>query len=238
MVTSPWLTAAFGAIGLMLSAEGVSAKLGASTSSRGAETCPERCSVSGSRTGNRSGYPSFKKVRRCQKSMFIDFTPHDDVDDPDSNHRIHACSSYGPDFSTLPYAPSGQATISLYVGQSLLNHGLTASALQMFEDNLTKLNVSSPELALQLCDPRYHGHKPWQNGKKNGGAIVDVENTGSARDLMDNDIVTPGFVRMPVCSPDLARKQWNRGGITLTNTPSRSRAVMPRGSVVRWDKLH
>lgn len=34
--------------------------------------------------------------------MFYDFSIHDQVDDPSSNHRIHACSSFGPDFSNLP----------------------------------------------------------------------------------------------------------------------------------------
>jgi hypothetical protein len=45
---------------------------------------------------------------------------------------------------------SGQATIGLYIGQGLLNQGLSASALKTFEDNLGNLKVSTPSLAMQL----------------------------------------------------------------------------------------
>ncbi|CAK7233354.1 hypothetical protein SCUCBS95973_008566 [Sporothrix curviconia] len=39
-----------------------------------------------------------------------------------------------------------------------------------------------------------------QNGNQNGGAPVDLTNTGSLSDLFDADVTTPGYVRIPLCS--------------------------------------
>ncbi|CAK7236302.1 hypothetical protein SEUCBS140593_009574 [Sporothrix eucalyptigena] len=39
-----------------------------------------------------------------------------------------------------------------------------------------------------------------QNQNQNGGAPVDLSNTGSLSDLFDADVTTPGYVRIPVCS--------------------------------------
>ncbi|RYO82101.1 hypothetical protein DL762_006788 [Monosporascus cannonballus] len=51
-----------------------------------------------------------------------------------------------------------------------------------------------------------------QNGKTNGGGVVDPINNGAARnDLLNMDITTPGFVRLPVCSPDRAFQSWETG---------------------------
>ncbi|KXX78980.1 Killer toxin subunits alpha/beta [Madurella mycetomatis] len=210
MVTLSWLTA----IGLLLS--GAVAKKPASRFASGppyrvVEVCPERCSISGPKTGNWSVYPNFKQISSCEQTMFYDFSLYDPVDDPTTNHRIHACSSFGPDFSEMPDSPtrvasaapvdvrfevgwwdegfglaapglrslirqirkyidkgygetdtpfvmfgqSGQATIGLYIGQSLLNQAISESALRILYDNLANLNASTPSLAMQLCGPGY-----------------------------------------------------------------------------------
>ena len=47
------------------------------------------------------------------------------------------------------------------------------------------------------------------NGNKNGADFVDVTNRGSFDDLMKNDVTTPGFIRLPVCSPEQAYKNWD-----------------------------
>lgn len=48
-----------------------------------------------------------------------------------------------------------------------------------------------------------------QNGNTNGGGVADVNNQGTIDDLLDNqDITTPGFIRIPVCSPEQARTSW------------------------------
>jgi GH18 family chitinase len=143
--------------------------------------------------------------------MFYAFSLYDPVDEPGPNHRIFACSSFGPDFSKAPvstmdvapaepvdvqfeigwwkegfglaapglrslikqmrhyiegghgatdrpfllFGQSGQATIGLYIGQGLLNQGLSDSALALLHDKLGNLNMSTPSLAMQLCGPDY-----------------------------------------------------------------------------------
>ncbi|KAI1073202.1 hypothetical protein LB507_010805 [Fusarium sp. FIESC RH6] len=57
------------------------------------------------------------------------------------------------DKPTIIFAQSGQATIGLYIGQSLESQIIGSSALKMFEDNLSTLNVTSPSLAMQFCGP-------------------------------------------------------------------------------------
>lgn len=218
MVTSSWFTAALGATDLLLSADGVLAKPGSSffrkahsPAYRSAGNCPERCSVSGSNPGNWSVYPNFQQIKRCEESMFYDFSLYGPVDDQDGSHRIHACSSFGPDFAALPgsvstlasadpvevnfqlgwweegfgleaasirsltkqmreyaehghgatdrpfimFGQSSRISIGIYIGQGLLNQGLGASALRLFQDNLANINVSTPNLAMQLCGPDY-----------------------------------------------------------------------------------
>ncbi|KAL2868998.1 uncharacterized protein BJX67DRAFT_387104 [Aspergillus lucknowensis] len=200
---------------LLLPPDGVVATPGfrksASPGYRSADVCPERCSVSGPNPANWSVYPNFDQIKKCKQTMFYDFSLYDPVDDKGVHHKIHACSSYGPDFSQLPaaakkavavetnevefemgwwqegfglaasglrslvkqlrvyaksghgdtdrpftlYGRSGQATIGLYVGQGLLSQGLGDSALKTFQDNLGTLNVSTPTLAMQLCDDSY-----------------------------------------------------------------------------------
>ncbi|KAI0014005.1 putative necrosis-inducing factor-domain-containing protein [Xylariaceae sp. FL0662B] len=59
-----------------------------------------------------------------------------------------------------------------------------------------------------------------QNGNANGGAPTDLTNRGSLSDLMEQDITTPGFIRIPVCSADVAFEAWKEaweGGDIDTN---------------------
>lgn len=51
-----------------------------------------------------------------------------------------------------------------------------------------------------------------QNGKKNGGAVTDpISGQAARKDLADVDITTPGFIQLPVCSPDRAFQSWDTG---------------------------
>ncbi|KAK8131380.1 hypothetical protein PG984_007818 [Apiospora sp. TS-2023a] len=220
MVALPsWLTAPL-AVGLSLAPDGaVAAKSGspffrksASPTYSSSGKCPERCSVAGPNPGNWSVYPDFQQIKRCKETMFYDFSLDDRVDEAGVTHRIHACSSFGPDFAKLPsndtsvtiaaasvqvkfemgwweegfglaagslrsltkqirkyadhghgatdrpfimFGQSGQAAIGLYIGQGLLNQGLSESALKVFQDNLANVNVSTPSLAMQLCGADY-----------------------------------------------------------------------------------
>ncbi|KAK5799831.1 hypothetical protein VI817_002043 [Penicillium citrinum] len=48
-----------------------------------------------------------------------------------------------------------------------------------------------------------------QNGKENGGGFADPTNSGTIDNLMKADVTTPGFMRIPVCSPERAFKSWD-----------------------------
>ncbi|OIW30765.1 hypothetical protein CONLIGDRAFT_614022 [Coniochaeta ligniaria NRRL 30616] len=47
------------------------------------------------------------------------------------------------------------------------------------------------------------------NGNANGGKPTDPTDGGSLDDLMAADITTPGFIRLPVCSADMAWTAWD-----------------------------
>ncbi|KAF4986556.1 hypothetical protein FGRMN_10784 [Fusarium graminum] len=185
-------------------------RLGASPYYLNSGACPERCSISGPEPGNWSVYSDLGQLRSCQETIFYAFSLYDPVDDDWTGHRIHACTSFGPDFAQLPsltiaqssstspistsyeigwwdegfgmatsgirsitrqarqfltnghgktdgptimFARFGQATIGLYVGRSVDDRVIGSSALQIFEDNLTNLNITAPSLAMQLCGP-------------------------------------------------------------------------------------
>ncbi|KAL8333671.1 hypothetical protein RB593_003384 [Gaeumannomyces tritici] len=203
MMASPWLTAALTAVSVLPGTVWAS------------DPCPARCLDTGPNMGLWSVYPNFKLIKRCPETMFYGFSLYDPVDDPDTTHRIAACSSFGTDFANMESGPlgskrailaepvavnfelgwwsedfglatpairslvqqmreyidhghgavadrpfimygrSGQATIGVYIGQGLLNQGISDSALETFQNNFDILNVTAPSLAMQLCGPGY-----------------------------------------------------------------------------------
>ncbi|RAK99289.1 glycoside hydrolase family 18 protein [Aspergillus ibericus CBS 121593] len=64
--------------------------------------CPARCAASGPNPANWSLYHNFDQLASCKESLFYSFSFVDPVDDPDSLHRIYACTSFGPDWASLP----------------------------------------------------------------------------------------------------------------------------------------
>lgn len=56
-----------------------------------------------------------------------------------------------------------------------------------------------------------------QNGNANGGGPADPANSGTLNDLFNQDVTTPGYIRLPVCSPDIAFMAWNEVGGPQTN---------------------
>ncbi|GKU21122.1 unnamed protein product [Fusarium langsethiae] len=209
MLISTWRVAAL-LLTFVNLASGLGAnKWGASPYQLNHDDCPERCSISGPEPGNWSVYQDLTQLRKCQETMFFAFSLFDPIDEH-STHRIHACTSFGPDFSRLPnattiqtaasspvhvnyeigwhkdgfelaaagirsitrqarhylthghgtangpaimFAQSGQATLGIYVGDSLGSQVIGSSALQMLENNLDSLNVTGSNLAMQLCVP-------------------------------------------------------------------------------------
>lgn len=47
------------------------------------------------------------------------------------------------------------------------------------------------------------------NGGKNGGNVADPMNSGTIDGLLNVDITTPGYIRLPVCSPERAYQSWD-----------------------------
>lgn len=50
-----------------------------------------------------------------------------------------------------------------------------------------------------------------QNNRQNDGGPADMANRGTMDDLLGGDFTTPGVMRIPVCSPDMAYKAWELG---------------------------
>lgn len=46
------------------------------------------------------------------------------------------------------------------------------------------------------------------NGRENGGGFADPTNGGTLDGLLAADVTTPGFMRLPVCSPERAFQSW------------------------------
>ncbi|KAA8622106.1 hypothetical protein SMACR_09659 [Sordaria macrospora] len=149
MVASLWFTAGMGALGLLLSADGGMAakqpgfRFPSSPAYR--EVCPERCIISGPNSGNWSVYPNFKQIKKCTQTMFYDFNLYDQVDNPDTNSRIAACTSFGPDFSLLPPNNSAARTafvdsvnVEFEVGWHEEGFGLAASGLRSLIKQIRK----------------------------------------------------------------------------------------------------
>lgn len=117
MVISSWMTASLGAVGLLFSADGAVAKSvggprrASSPGYSSFDVCPERCSVSGPKAGNWSVHPDFRKIRKCTENLFYEFSLYDPVDIDGSPHRIHACSSFGPDFTMMPASTARIAAV-------------------------------------------------------------------------------------------------------------------------------
>jgi hypothetical protein len=47
------------------------------------------------------------------------------------------------------------------------------------------------------------------NGRENGAKVADLTNKGTMSDLMEVDVMSPGFMRIPVCSPERAFQSWD-----------------------------
>ncbi|EPE09530.1 glycoside hydrolase family 18 protein [Ophiostoma piceae UAMH 11346] len=58
-----------------------------------------------------------------------------------------------------------------------------------------------------------------QNGNQNGGDITSLSDDGSLSDLMNLDITTPGYVRIPVCGGYTAYTAWKNNHKDADNYP-------------------
>lgn len=71
--------------------------------------------------------------------------------------REYIANGHGasPDQPFILFGQSGQATLGIYIGHGLLNQDIGSTALKTFHDSLEKLEVTTPSLAMQLCEPDY-----------------------------------------------------------------------------------
>ena len=111
MVSSSWLRAAVSSVALcLLLFNLVLAQPGqqVSPSYQGRTYCPERCSVAGPYPHDWTVYHNLDQLRFCDETVFYHFSLYDAVDDPQTLHRIYACTSYGPDWANLPNATAAE----------------------------------------------------------------------------------------------------------------------------------
>lgn len=52
------------------------------------------------------------------------------------------------------------------------------------------------------------------NRNENGGGIANPSDPGTLEGLVADDITTPGYIRLPVCSETLARRSWDSADVT------------------------
>lgn len=83
--------------------------------------CPARCAASGPNPGNWSVYHNFEQFSSCQELLFYSFSFLDPVDDADALHRIHTCTSFGPDWGNLPVNTSGLSSQSQSAAVNSMN---------------------------------------------------------------------------------------------------------------------
>ncbi|KAK3934190.1 hypothetical protein QBC46DRAFT_300262 [Diplogelasinospora grovesii] len=57
------------------------------------------------------------------------------------------------------------------------------------------------------------------NGNTNGGNVVDPSVKSTFDDLYNQDVTTPGYIRIPVCSPAMAFAAWDQVNGPSTGTP-------------------
>lgn len=74
------------------------------------------------------------------------------------------------------YGQSGQATLGLYIGTGLLNQGISNSALKLFYDTLHMLEVSTPSLAMQLCEQGYNRTHMFGVMATSNGTFAPIQN--------------------------------------------------------------
>ncbi|GAB1203521.1 hypothetical protein APSETT445_002156 [Aspergillus pseudonomiae] len=66
-----------------------------------------------------------------------------------------------------------------------------------------------------------------QNGETNGGNAADPTNMETLEDLYNDDITTPGLIRLPVCGAETAFRAWDHGDTGDTDAPNYPCVIYP-----------
>ncbi|KAF7178931.1 hypothetical protein CNMCM7691_007755 [Aspergillus felis] len=98
-MTPFWLGRAIGAIGLLLSADSALRR----QERQGSESSPVLA------TAVEMHVPWLATSQDLIQTLFYEFSLYDQVDDPDTLHRIYACTSYGADWCNLPQSKAKTA---------------------------------------------------------------------------------------------------------------------------------
>ena len=134
-----WLQVALRVTLLLLSSDVVSGgqispqigfRRGASPGYRPRDVCPGRCNIAGPSPSNWSLYHNFAQTQYCTETQFYEVSLYDNVDDPNTLHRIFGCTSFGPDWSNMVQATtstqsSGTVNAAYEIGS--LSNGTLAS---------------------------------------------------------------------------------------------------------------
>lgn len=297
-MTPSWLIIALGAICLLLSCDVAFAARGkvglrnpASPGYRGRDAaCPVACSVAGPNPSNWSLYHNFDQLQSCHQTLFYDFSLYDRVDDPNTFHRLYACTSYGPDWSSLPrpsariaaavdsmnstyslgwwndgplatsdissaskqmrhylksqhvaakstkrntflFARSGSAAVGIYIGKGLQSEGVSSFALNALSDNVRTLNISSGNVAMQLCDPNSNNAHTFGVFASSNGTFTAVQsamktwsNGGCLSFENEKNVTGPAVLTTPLLkiSANATQSKTIRSSSTVAAIPTSS----------------
>ncbi|AEO69851.1 8553ff05-870f-4b92-b10e-2b4ef4e5facd [Thermothielavioides terrestris] len=70
------------------------------------DPCPAHCYTAGAAPTNWSVYHNLDQLHRCPQRFFFDFSVDDNVDEPNTLHRLRACGLWGADWNRLPASPT------------------------------------------------------------------------------------------------------------------------------------
>jgi hypothetical protein len=70
--------------------------------SKSKNPCPVHCNVAGPIPSDWSVYHSLDNLQKCQQAIFLDFSIHSQIHDPETLPRIRACTVRGADWERNP----------------------------------------------------------------------------------------------------------------------------------------
>ena len=123
------------------------------------------------------------------------------------------------------YGRSGQVTIGVYIGQGLLNQGLSASALAGFHDSLDTLEVTTPSLGMQLCGPSYDSTHIFGVVTTSNATFVPIQNAIKSW-ANGNCLPFVGSKKLPgksTFTTPLLKESGTRTNFTMTNSTVHAR---------------
>ncbi|KAL4745304.1 hypothetical protein BDW72DRAFT_211523 [Aspergillus terricola var. indicus] len=217
------------AIGLLLSADAGSAigariRKPASPSYRARDACPVACNIAGPNPSNWSAYHNFEQVQSCKKTIFYDLSLYDDVDDPDTLHRLYACTSHGADWSSLPQPEVRTATVASV--NSTYELGWWADGALAATDIRSVSKQMRRYLKSEHADTKEKTFMYARSGAASIGLYIGdgLQNDGvgafalqALEDSIRNMTVQTGTVAMQLCNPN-ANNVHTFGFIASSNT--------------------